>query len=291
MLCPERAEVFADLRCLELEDEEITRVKIRSCHRIDREDEIRFVRSMVQRKMCVLIEEHEVARHPLTGEMLKGGFFGVPHKPGKMRLIYDRRPANSLERNLSPDWLALPHGTQFCEIELKRHEGLRGSCDDLQCWFYQLRHEVLHWRKQAVGRRHAGEDFEDLGAKPGKHYRAVLCCVAMGDQNGVAYAQSAHEFILEAGGLMRPEHVLRYGESLPRSALLEGTYVDDHIISLKTELSRLHCIPGHDDKCEHCARDGGRLEDVCMVEQLMKAYDDFEVTRSEGKEVRHAEVF
>ena len=156
VMCPERASVFRDLSCLELDRTDLPSTRVRSCHKMSSEDELRFIKMMLQKEMCVLIEEECVARHPVSGNLLKGGFFGVPHKPGKMRLIYDRRVANSLERDLSPLWLSLPHGSQFCSMSLEPHQGVRGSTDDLECWFYQIKHEREHWRKQAVGRRWSG---------------------------------------------------------------------------------------------------------------------------------------
>ena len=133
VMCAGRAKVFEDLSVLRLDDDPIPAKLVRPCHRIDRDEELRFIKTLIEKDVVALVDEAEVARHPLTGELLRGGFFAAPHKEGKLRLIYDRRPANSLERDLSPEWLQLPHGTQFCELMLKRNTGIRGSTDDLQC--------------------------------------------------------------------------------------------------------------------------------------------------------------
>ena len=142
LMCPERAAVFRDLSVLRKDDDQIPAKSTRPCHRIDPVDEVAFVKTLIQNKMMVLVEESEVERHPLSGALLRGGFFAVYHKAGRLRLIYDRRPLNELEKDLSPEWLTLPHGCQFTEMLLKPNEGVRGSTDDLQCWFYQLRHNA-----------------------------------------------------------------------------------------------------------------------------------------------------
>ena len=209
----------------------------------------------------------------------------MPHKPGKVRLIYDRRPQNALERDLSPEWLRLPHGCQFCEAILAPHQGLRGCADDLRNWFYQLRHEPDWFRRQAVGRRLRGQDFTSFGTDPKRNYRACMKVVCMGDRNGVPFAQEAHEEILRRSGLMRDENVLQYGGSTPHTDVWEGTYVDDHILSLRVPLNRMKCTPGHDSQCPLCAADDGMLPDARMVE----GYERFGAERSAEKEVRFAE--
>ena len=44
----------------------------------------------------------------------------------------------------------------------------------------------------------------------------------MGGKNGVAFAQQAHEYILKAGGLLGDNHVLRFGESVPKDDMWQG---------------------------------------------------------------------
>ena len=116
--------------------------------------------------------------------------------------------------------------------------------------------------RQAVGRRLNGADFADVGAFAGRHYRCCFKVVAMGDRNGVAYAQEVHEHVLRSAGLLPTNQTLRYGEALPKTSLLEGVYVDDLAFCLKTSLSRRGCWPGHDPSCLACKKDGGMLPDV-----------------------------
>ena len=57
--------------------------------------------------MVVVVPEDEIERHPITGRVLRGGFFGVPRRQGKQKLIHDHFPMNELEADLSPVLLAL----------------------------------------------------------------------------------------------------------------------------------------------------------------------------------------
>ena len=291
LMCPERAKVFRDLHSIVLDEDRVGPRAIRSCHMLNRNDEVQFVRKLLEREMIVLIEESEIERHPHDNSLLRGGFFAVPHKGEKLRLIYDRRCLNALEADLSPVWLKLPHGSQFTECILDSACGLRGSADDLASWFYQIKHEETWWRRQAVGRRLHGADFASFGATPGRHYRACLVVVAMGDRNGVAFAQECHEYMLRAGDLLGVEQTLRFGESFPKTQLVEGAYVDDHVFALQVPLARMKCTPGHDDSCEHCRDDGGRLEDVIAVEQLEETYAKHGAEQSREKSTRYLSEF
>ncbi len=217
MMAPERAKVFKDLRSIILPSEDVPRVAIKACHKIDAEEELRFVQLLLDRNMGVLICEDDIDRHPVSQQLLRGGVFAVPHKPGKLRLIYDRRAQNELEKCLADEWLWLPHGSQYCDMLLDKRQGVRGCADDLSCWFYQLAHERDWWRRQAVGRRIPGSRFTHLGTESGKNYRLCLRVVAMGDTNGVPFAQEAHEFMLRAADLLGDRQVLRFGKTVPHA--------------------------------------------------------------------------
>ena len=136
-----------------------------------------------------------------------------------------------------------------------------------------------------------GEDFVEFGAEEGRRYRAALTVVAMGDANGVAWAQECHEYILKAGNLLGVDETLRFGQALPHSSCVEGAYVDDHVFAAKVELQRMQCQPGHDPNCVWCQEDGGELEDVQKVRTLEATYDRFGAARSTEKETRFAGEF
>ncbi len=66
-----------------------------------------------------------------------GGLFAVRHKADRDRLIYDRRPRNSRERQFG--WSRLPAGCQWAQTVIPKDCVLRGSADDLSNYFYTLR--------------------------------------------------------------------------------------------------------------------------------------------------------
>ncbi len=59
-----------------------------------------------------------------------GGFFAVAHKADSDRLIYDRRPMNSLEKGLRYR-ARQPHEACFTKLALAPSQFVRGALDDL----------------------------------------------------------------------------------------------------------------------------------------------------------------
>ena len=124
-------------------------------------------------------------------------------------------------------------GPMLGKLRLRSHEGLRGSGDDLRTYFYQLRRHDSGLARNAFGRRIPGADVTEYGGQPGKSYRLALCVVGMGDHNAVDFSQEVHVQLLKAFGLCQDSCLLRYGKPLPTSGLLEGVYIDDHLVLLK----------------------------------------------------------
>ena len=157
---------------------------------------------------AVLIDEQDIPRKP-NGRPLIAGLFAVLHTRGRLRLIIDRRPQNETESQL--DWLRLPHGMMFTHLRIGKDESVRGSGDDLECFFYQLRHNESWWPRQAMGRRFKGEHVTEFGGLPGRSYRLACTVVAMGDINGTALAQATHEAMLFNHGCLQPDSVMSWG--------------------------------------------------------------------------------
>ena len=153
------------------------------------------------------------------------------------RLIFNRRPQNSTERRLH--WARLPQGCLFGKLRLGNHEGLRGSGDDLKSYFYQLRNHPSQWHRNAFGRRIRGEDFTDFGGSPGVNYRLCLIALGMGGHNSVDIAQEVHEQLLRNVGLIVEEKVIRFGKPVPQTSIIEGVYIDDHIVVARLPLALL----------------------------------------------------
>ena len=100
--------------------------------------------------MASLISDADVPKGP-DQKPLVGGWFCVDHTKGRLWLIFDRRPQNSTEKQF--DWLNLPLGSQLIHLELEKDECMRGSGDDLECWFYTLSDPPGWNHKNVVGRR------------------------------------------------------------------------------------------------------------------------------------------
>lgn len=278
-LPPERAQVARDLKVLELHPSLMPYATVRACHRISESDELVFARRMLDCGMAELVEEGSIYRHPQSGRMMVAGLFAVFHKAGRQRLIVDRRAR-----------LCLPHSAQLSEVALAPSKGLRVSSDDLECWFYQLRHEGDWCLRQAVGRRLFGDQFADYGADATKRYRLCISVVATGDHNGCAFAQSAHEEFLQRGGLLPPSRTMRYGLAPPVGNLWEGVYIDDHLLCQRLGLDRLACLPNC--QCKKCAR--APPEYIAAVAALGANYECQGVHQSAGKRVRfstHVDVW
>ena len=207
---------------------------LRPCHCISPSDETHFNRVLLNNDMGILIAEEDIPKGP-DGQLLVGGWFCVDHSKGRLRLIFDRLPQNATEETLQ--WHDLPSGCQLAHLKLEPWETMRGSGDDLECWYYCLRHREDWYSKNAAGRRIRGGDFTDFGTAPGRNYRFCLTVVAMGDTNGLFLAQESHEAILHSGGCLRPEHTLRHSRATPNAAVGELAYVDDHYVSQRLPYS------------------------------------------------------
>ena len=113
------------------------------------------------------------------------------------------------------DWVRLPHGTQFSRMILKPGETVRGSGDDLENYYYQLSHRPSCFPGNAFGRRISGNYARELGGDPNKSYRLAFRVLGMGDSNGVALAQNAHEDVLRAYGCLATESHMRFDSGTP----------------------------------------------------------------------------
>ena len=223
-----RCELFQNLDFLAVPDLDRLPEPV-PCYMVAPHNEVRIRELMLSHGMAVLIQEDTVARRT-DGRLLLGGMFCVAHKELPDRLIFDRRPQNASEARCP--WAGLPMGPMLGKLRLRSHEGLRGSGDDLRTYFYQLRRHGSGLARNAFGRRIPGTDVTEYGGQPCKSYRPALWAVGMGD-NAVDFSQEVHVRLLKDFGLCQDATLLRYGKPLPKSGLLEGVYIDDHLVLLK----------------------------------------------------------
>ena len=74
----------------------------------------------------------------------------------------------------------------------------------------------------------------------------ALCVVGMGDDNAVDFSHEVHVQLLKDFGLCHDATQLRYGKPLPKPGLLEGVYIDDHLVLLKASKAELRLPSGPD---------------------------------------------
>ena len=105
------------------------------------------------------MEESSLPRGP-DGKIHIWGWFCVDHFKGRLRLIFDHRPQNATEETLR--WPDLPSGLAMIHLKLELWETVRGSGDDLECWYYCLRHKESWYANNVTGRRVRGERCSSL---------------------------------------------------------------------------------------------------------------------------------
>ena len=175
-------------------------------------------------------------------------------KVWRLRLLFDRRRRNSVERQLPTDaMLALAQGPDLCEIILLPTEELRFDSSDLDNWYYQFDVSADRATTNVYGKPRPLSDFQGFRAAAGLQthgetaqqirYCAALGSMAMGDHNACEFGQSVHLAVLRASGCARESELLRLREPVPRGDLVEGIVIDDHGLVYKIPWGR-RCTDG-----------------------------------------------
>ena len=212
------------------------------CYLVDPSTEVELRSYLLEIGMASLVPIKNVACRP-DGRYILAGMFGVPHKDG-MRMIFDRRPANWGEKRLG--WAHLPNGVQFAQLRLKPGWGIRGSGDDLKGYFHQVRDVPEAQSRNCFGRTFLGDEFVSFGGIPGESYKLCLNSVAMGNLNAVDICQRVHEAVLQNGGLLKKDTMIRYPYEMPAEGIGEGIYIDDHLVFWIAPQSQLSLPYGPD---------------------------------------------
>ncbi len=99
----------------------------------------------------------------------------------------------------------------------------------------------------------------------------------MGDHNSVDVAQCCHEAILRGVGCLAPQNHMIYGQPMPGGEVLEGVYIDDHLLVAKVPSHRL--------------REPDAADDTRLLELSWKAYAEAELPRAPKKSFVREPVF
>lgn len=236
-----------------------------ACHKVDPKDWPVLLKKLYQADMITFLPKSEVLAE--GRRLIKGGLFCVPHKPESDRLINDRRPLNLREKRLG--WCQLPAGHMLTQLILNRDESIRASGDDLQNYFYLIKHLESWHHRNAFGQPFKGKLLPELGLEPSQWYVPAFKVVCMGDTNGVDLAQATHESLLRYAGCLDPSQTLVYGKIFPSSATLEGLYIDDH---LTFQVSKKKPFRGREP-----------LGDEVLMQRSREAYERWKLPRSKKK--------
>ena len=118
----------------------------------------------------------------------------------------------------------------LAQLYLDPGQHVRGSGDDFENYFYLLSHKPVWRPRNCFGRVFSGSEATALGGDGPQRCHMMLKVFAMGDSNSVDVAQATHVGLLQKAGCMSDKDALRYGQPLPRGHVLEGVYVDDHLV-------------------------------------------------------------
>ena len=151
--------------------------------------------------------------------------------------------------------------------EVRRAGAAESSADDLSNYFYNLRGPPGWAQRNAVGRVFTGAEAEALGGDPTRRYHMCLTVVVMGDLNVVDIAQSTHEGVLREGGCLQEGTLLQYHAPFPRGRLLEGAYVDDHLLVAILERHLMTSKDGEDLRLLRQAREAYERAHLCRAEE------------------------
>ena len=236
-----------------------------ACHKVEPEHWPTILRKLHAADMITFLPRSQVLSE--GRRLIKGGLFCVPHKLESDRLINDRRPLNLRERRLN--WCQLPAGPQLTQLILNKGESVRASGDDLQNYFYLIKHLDSWQHRNCFGKPFKGALLADLGLDASSWYVPAFKVLCMGDTNGVDVAQATHESLLRNAGCLKPSNTLIYGKTFPSDNTLEGLYIDDHLA-----FQVLDKRPN---------RDRGIAGDELLMEKSRQAYDRWNLPRSKKK--------
>ena len=235
-----------------------------------REAWLRFLKRLDAAGMLVLAAPDELPVDA-RGKPARNGFFAVVKDPDADRSICSRIPRNRLERRLRLCGELLPHGCQFCEMQLARDETLHIETDDVDNYYHRCGVSLQRALSNAIGPCLAVENFEGtralaaarerLGSRVAEPRRLQACLGAlpMGDGNAVCYGELAHVNLLRAHHALPDSDFLRYRAAPPRSSTWSGVVVDDHATARKVKKGSSY-EPSSELECAHRAYAAAGLE-------------------------------
>jgi len=194
----------------------------------------RLLRRFDSSRILVLGRVHEIPRDA-AGKVPRNGFFATYKDEDADRSVCSRVPRNRLEKQLGLARELLPHGSQFCEMQLDTDEDAVVDAADRDNFYHKCSVSRQRALTNAIGppmpaaalagtvaleAAQAREaDGKGAGSTPGAAgrndagrdlWQPCLGALPMGDLNAVDYAQLAHMNLVRSSGGLRDETLLRY---------------------------------------------------------------------------------
>ena len=188
------------------------------------------VSGLLARGVCGVIRRSEI--FCVDERPIMGGIFGVekgektPEGIDILRLIMDLRPINANFLNLNGDLTTLPVLSQMYQLELRPHEDLVISSEDIRAMFYIIGLPD-QWKPYLAFSRAVPPSFRLPGCQEECYlYSRVL---PMGFVNSVAIAQHLHRRMVARAvkGVASSSQEIRRDKEFPRAPLMYRTYLDN----------------------------------------------------------------
>ena len=206
---------------------------------IDKEDWPQVAQGLIDRGICGVMPLSSAFE--VKGGKILGGLFGVPKNESTdsgvpiLRLIMDFRPINENFLNLGGDLTTLPVLSQMFQLEIRPHEDILISSEDIRAMFYIIGLPPV-WNKFLGFGRILPKYMNPPGSE-GDHilYSRVL---PMGFVNSVAVAQHLHRrlVIRALNGSISAGQEIRRDREFPLATLFFRVYLDNFdVLSIRSK--------------------------------------------------------
>ena len=234
----------------------------------------RVVEGLLGRGLCGIMPLSDVLH--VDGAPILGGMFGVPKNETTaegidiLRLIMDFRPCNENFLHLGGDLSTLPVLSQMFQLEIRPHESIVISSEDIRAMFYIIGLPDC-WRHYFAFSKPVPQQF----CPPNTSGTYVLYSrvLPMGFLNSVAVAQHLHRQVVAQAlkGSISSSWEIRRDQEFPRARQYFRTYLDNF-----------------DELCIH-SKQILSTEHLSLVELLQSKYSELGIPRNEKKAVSNAE--
>ena len=162
------------------------------------------------------------------------GLFSVVKNMQKDRMIMDSRPPNVREIPAARWTACMASAAALTTFELREHEVLRCSGQDVSDFFSQFLVPAARLRRNVLHGKLSRQELETIFQRQDDAFRdggfVGLNTMAMGDLRACEFAQGSHlSVLLEAKGFA-PHELIMMHQPLPRGLLSIGVVIDDLVL-------------------------------------------------------------